>query len=216
LNSRDISQLREEYSSNTLNRNGLNVNPFKQFEQWLNNAYDQNIKEPNAMCVSTVNQLKQPSSRMVLLRGFDEEGFIFYSNYLSKKGTEISKNASVALLFFWANLQQQIRIEGIAQKISNEQSDQYFHSRPVKSQAASKASPQSQVIDSRKILESWYENASKEADIDHKLERPNHWGGYQIKPNLFEFWQGRPSRLHDRFQYVLNQSGEWVIQRLAP
>lgn len=211
----DISGLREEYNIATLNRADLQSNPFQQFETWLNNAYTSKVKEPNAMCISTVNKNGQPSSRMVLLRGVAEQGFLFYTNYNSKKGSEISISNKVALLFFWADLQQQIRIEGHCEKVSDEISDDYFASRPLKSQAASKASPQSLIIENRESLEKLYANEWKQAQAENKVDRPKHWGGYLIKPQLFEFWQGRPSRLHDRFQYVLNNTG-WVINRLAP
>lgn len=214
-NENDISGLREEYNIATLNRADIHSNPFQQFETWLNNAYTSKVKEPNAMCISTVNKNGQPSSRMVLLRGATNQGFLFYTNYNSKKGSEISISNKVALLFFWADLQQQIRIEGHCEKVSKKISDDYFASRPLKSQAASKASPQSSVIEKRETLEKLYENEWKLAQAENKIERPDHWGGYLVKPQLFEFWQGRPSRLHDRFQYVLKNK-TWVINRLAP
>lgn len=211
----DISKLREEYSKATLNRSSLQANPFRQFNHWLNNAYTYKVKEPNAMSICTVSKEGQPSLRMVLMRGFNEEGLVFYTNYNSKKGQEIEQNAKVAVLFFWADLQQQIRIEGNCSKVSKATSDEYFASRPLKSQAASKASPQSTTIKNRKVLENLYESEWKQAETENIVERPENWGGYLIKPNRFEFWQGRPSRLHDRFQYVLNNN-EWIIDRLAP
>jgi len=214
-NKNNIASLREEYDIATLKRADLQNNPFQQFEIWLNNAYASKVKEPNAMCISTVNENGQPSSRMVLLRGIVEQGFLFYTNYNGKKGIEIAINTKVALLFFWADLQQQVRIEGHCEKVSDKMSDNYFSSRPLKSQAASKASPQSSIIENREILEKLFENEWKHAQIKNKAVRPEHWGGYLVKPQLFEFWQGRPSRLHDRFQYVLKNTS-WVINRLAP
>jgi len=214
-NQNDISKLREEYGKTTLNRSSLQANPFQQFDEWLNNAYINKVKEPNAMSISTVSKNGQPSSRMVLLRGSNENGLVFYTNYQSKKGKEITQNTKVAVLFFWADLQQQIRIEGNCTKVSKAMSDEYFASRPLKSQAASKASPQSTVIENRKVLENKYESEWKQAKTENMVERPAHWGGYLIKPNRFEFWQGRPSRLHDRFLYVLNNN-KWSIDRLAP
>ncbi len=214
-NNNNISQQREEYGKATLNRSDLNPDPFQQLELWLNNAYASKVKEPNAMSVCTVNKDGQPSSRMVLMRGFDNRGLVFYTNYKSKKGSEIEQHAKVALLFFWADLQQQIRIEGTCERVSEEQSNQYFKSRPLKSQAASKVSPQSIIIENRKMLEDLYENEWKQAEAIQQVERPEHWGGFLVQPNYFEFWQGRPSRLHDRFQYVLNKT-VWNINRLAP
>lgn len=199
-----------------LNKAALNNDPLKQFEDWLNNAYSAGVKEPNAMSVATVNNMGQPSSRMVLLRGFSNEGFIFYTNYLSNKGKALAGNAKVAILFFWDVLQQQIRIEGTCEKVTPEQSNDYFYSRPFESRVASAVSPQSTVVKNRRFLEDEFNTALKKASLKKEIERPAHWGGYLVKPNLFEFWQGRKSRLHDRFQYTKTNKNNWLIERLAP
>jgi len=199
-----------------LNRVDLNNNPFIQFEIWLNKAYEVAVKEPNAMCLATVNSNGQPSARMVLLRGFSEDGFVFYTNYLSKKGKTISTNNKAALLFFWDDLQQQIRIEGSCEKVSNEQSNSYFQSRPFESRVASSISPQSEIIKNRNFLQDKFDKTHSEATRKSEIERPQHWGGYILKPYLYEFWQGRKSRLHDRFQYTKTGNSEWLIERLAP
>lgn len=212
-----ISTIREEYALSQLNRNDLNDNPFEQFENWLNNSYKAGVKEPNAMSIATVNNNGQPSNRMVLLRGFSENGFIFYTNYQSNKGKALSTNNKAALLFFWETLQQQIRIEGDCEKISPKQSDEYFNARPFKSRVASAVSPQSSTVESRNFLEDKFNTALETSSLKKQVERPKHWGGYIVQPNLFEFWQGRKSRLHDRFQYTktANQNN-WLIERLAP
>jgi len=217
-----VASIREEYTLSQLNRSDLKDNPFEQFESWLNIAYKAGVKEPNAMSIATVNNNGQPSSRMVLLRGFSENGFVFYTNYLSNKGNALADNNKVAILFFWDVIQQQIRIEGDCEKVAANQSDEYFDSRPFKSRVASSVSPQSTVVESRKILEEEFDAALEKATTENKIERPGHWGGYLVKPNLFEFWQGRKSRLHDRFQYTLNtentqtNNNNWLIERLAP
>lgn len=190
--------------------------PIEQFEVWLNNAYNAGVKEPNAMSVSTVNNNGQPNCRMVLLRGFSEEGFVFYTNYLSNKGKALTVNNKVAILFFWDSLQQQIRIEGIGEKVTEQQSSDYFNARPFESQVASAVSPQSTVVENRSVLEDKFNVALEKASTKKEIERPAHWGGYIIRPNLFEFWQGRKSRLHDRFQYTKTAKNNWLIERLAP
>jgi len=213
----EISSIREEYSLSQLNRSDLKDSPFEQFENWLNNSYKAGVKEPNAMSIATVNNNGQPSTRMVLLRGFSENGFIFFTNYLSNKGKALSNNKKAALLFFWETLQQQVRIEGECEKISAEQSNKYFNSRPFKSRVASSVSPQSSIIESRSFLEDKFNATLEIASLKKQIERPEHWGGYIVKPNLFEFWQGRKSRMHDRFRYTkkTNQNN-WLIERLAP
>lgn len=209
----DLRDLREDYSVDQLHKKDLIKNPFEQFKEWLKEAQKSNIKEATAMSLSTVNSSGQPSSRMVLLKELDDDGFIFYTNYQSRKGKEILNNSAVALLFFWDLLERQVRIEGQIEKISLDKSDQYFAQRPIKSQIGAIASPQSEVIASREWLEEKFEN---ESQSEGATKRPEHWGGYIVKPSYFEFWQGRRSRLHDRFAFNLNEEKAWNISRLAP
>lgn len=212
----DIQNLREDYRKNTLEEENTAQNPFEQFEKWFREALDAEIPEPNAMIIATVNADNRPSARTVLLKDFDEEGFVFYTNYTSQKGSDLSANPACAVVFNWLGLERQIRIEGNAEKISQEVSAAYFRKRPKKSQIGAWASPQSSVIDSRTILE---ENAEKlkeqYADTD-KLPCPPHWGGYRIRPRRIEFWQGRSSRLHDRLNYLRAEDNSWKRERLAP
>lgn len=211
-----ITTIRKEYTLGQLNKADLKGNPFAQFKTWLNNAYEAEVKEPNAMSIATVNSNGQPSNRMVLLRGFSENGFIFYTNYLSNKGKALASNNKVAILFFWDALQRQIRIEGKCEKVSAKQSSEYFDSRPFESRVASAVSPQSAFIENRRILDDKFKSELKKALQKKEMERPEHWGGYIVKPNLFEFWQGRKSRLHDRFVYTKKDNNNWLIKRLAP
>lgn len=209
-----ISQLRIDYSSRTLDEKDAIRNPFLQFEVWMNEALQAELPEPNAFVLSTVDEDMQPSSRIVLLRGFGQEGFVFFTNYLSRKGHEISHNPKVCLNFFHQALERQIRIEGSIEKISEEASDEYFHTRPVGNRLGAWASNQSEKIASREIIE------KKQAALELKYKngnvpRPPHWGGYICKPNYFEFWQGRQSRLHDRICYEKDAS-IWNISRLSP
>ena len=212
----DISDLRQQYTQNGLTREQLNRDPVKQFELWFQQACDANLPEPNAMCLATVSPDSAPSQRIVLLKYFDRQGFIFFTNYESQKAQEIEANAQVSLLFFWIALERQVRIAGKATKISTAESLKYFASRPRGSQIGAWCSQQSSIISSRQILE------MKFAEIKHKFQEreiplPAAWGGYRVVPHSFEFWQGRPNRLHDRFLYSLSDVGStWDIQRLAP
>jgi pyridoxamine 5'-phosphate oxidase len=210
---KSIADIRKDYTLQTLNEADVSVNPFQQFETWWNEALASNIDEVNAMTLSTINQLNKPTSRTVLLKGFDQDGFSFFTNYNSAKGRDINFNHNVSLCFFWKELQRQIRIEGIATKLSDQENDEYFNSRPIGSRIGAWASPQSQVIKSRSILE---ENEKKlQQEFGNDIKRPSHWGGYKVIPNYFEFWQGRASRLHDRISFSL-ENDHWKIQRLAP
>ena len=213
--SKSIADIRKDYSLKTLNESDVLDNPFEQFSIWWNDAVASDIDEVNAMNLATINQQLKPTSRTVLLKGFDDNGFIFFTNYNSSKGHQIENNTNVALCFFWKELQRQVRIEGIAKKISDEANDTYFNSRPYGSKVGAWASPQSQIIESRDILVQNEEQIIKEF-TEENITRPDHWGGYSVLPNYFEFWQGRSNRLHDRICYQLNENAQWKTARLAP
>jgi pyridoxamine 5'-phosphate oxidase len=200
---------RSDYRLSELEENDLVADPLDMLRNWLDTARDAKVREWSAMCVSTVSADHRPSSRFVLSRGVDS-GVIFYTNYLSRKGHEIEENPSACANFWWADLERQVRIEGQLEKLSLEESDAYFMSRPPDSRVASAASPQSQIVPSREHLESLASHLDPET-----LTRPDHWGGYRLVPDYFEFWQGRKARLHDRFAYV-KQPEVWLIHRLAP
>lgn len=211
----NLSLMRKEYSEKPLHKEDLHVNPFKQFEVWFNDAIDTHIVEPNAMSLATVNSLGCPSIRTVLLKLYDEQGFIFFSNYQSHKAKDIAHNPNVALHFAWLDLQRQLRIEGEVEKVSTAESLAYFLSRPRGSQLGAWASNQSEIVGSRSLLESkFFELKQKFAKGEVPL--PDFWGGYRVKPKRFEFWQGGKDRLHDRFAYEKNTQNEWEISRLAP
>ena len=198
----------------SLSENDVNKNPMKQFAAWWDDAIDSNIEEVNAMTLATVNEQGYPSSRIVLLKDFNENGFVFFTNYESRKGKSLSIHPKVSIVFFWKELERQIRVEGVVEKISEEESTAYFTSRPVESKIGAWASPQSEVIESRDFLESRFKNfEEKYSEIE--IPKPPHWGGYIVKPSRIEFWQGRPGRLHDRIEYNKNNEG-WTIDRLAP
>jgi len=196
-----LQDLREDYRKSTLEEKNAAQNPFKQFNHWFQEALNAKIPEPNAMTIATVNQAGLPSARVVLLKGFDEKGFIFYTNYNSQKGRELVENPNCAVVFNWLELERQIRIEGIVEKLSPEASTDYFHKRPKKSQFGAWASPQSQVIETRDILEKNLQDLQAKYVDSENLPRPEHWGGFRIKATRIEFWQGRSSRLHDRLNY---------------
>lgn len=211
---RDLSDLREDYRFSELLEETLEINPFKQFDIWFNDAVSSSVYEPNAMTISTVSKSLKPSSRVVLLKEFTTEGFIFFTNYLSNKAKDIENNNNVALNFFWAELQRQVRIEGTISKISKVKSEEYFKSRPIGSQLGAITSIQSSIIKNREEIEKKYKEIESIYD-GKEIEMPEHWGGYIVKPERFEFWQGRTSRLHDRIQFeLINDS--WIISRLSP
>jgi pyridoxamine-phosphate oxidase len=215
MNQQEIQNLRQDYSASTLSENSTKGDPIKQFEQWFNEALEAKLHEPNAMTLSTATINGKPSARIVLLKGFHTGGFIFFTNYLSRKGKEIAKNPQGALTFFWGGLERQVRIEGTIEKVSKEESEKYFHSRPKGSQVGAVVSPQSQEIETRELLEQkWNELEAEYANKE--VPKPSYWGGYILNPQVVEFWQGRPSRMHDRILYKKTDKKTWKKVRLAP
>lgn len=210
----NLNDFGNEYNHPALEKSHLLEDPFKQFESWLLHAIQNQEIEPNAMTVATVNKNYQVSARMMLLKYFDENGFVFFSNYLSRKASALKEIKQAALVFWWAKSARQIRIEGIIDRLDEKHSDQYFSKRSKSSQCAALASKQSEILENKDILLSRYQKLKEEA-ATKSLTRPPHWGGYILKPNLFEFWQGRPHRLHDRFVYQ-RQDEKWTINRLSP
>ncbi len=209
-----IANLRVDYTLKSFDEKDVLSNPFHQFATWLEEAIQAEVNEPNAMTLATVKKDLTPSARIVLLKGFDENGFVFFTNYQSHKGQELSENPNVALVFCWLELQRQVRIEGIATKIPDLESDNYFFSRPITSQIGAHASPQSSVIQNRAALEAQFEHFEK-LFASTPIMRPEQWGGYRVVPQTIEFWQGRQSRLHDRFLFS-KKNNNWLVQRLAP
>lgn len=210
-----IAEIRRDYSHRSLSENDVEANAIKQFEKWWHEAVNAKIDEVNAMTVATASIDGLPSARIMLLKGFNEIGFMFFTNYESYKAQQLAENPKACLVFFWKELERQVRITGLIQKLSGPDSDEYFNSRPESSRIGAWASPQSRVIESRHWLD------EKFNELVNKMEgtaiaRPPHWGGYIVKPVVMEFWQGRPSRLHDRIQYTLEDNGGWKIERLAP
>lgn len=209
-----IGKSRRSYALKTLERKTARENPLEQFEIWFAEAIDNNLHEPYASVLATATADGKPSARVVLLRSFDADGFVFFTNYDSRKGQDIAENPKASMLFYWAEVERQVRIEGSISKASTEISDSYFASRPRESQIGAWVSPQSRTIENREVLE------QKFADLEAKwrgkeIERPENWGGYILSPELFEFWQGRESRLHDRLIYTKSDAG-WNIERVAP
>lgn len=209
-----IADIRKDYQLKSLSEHEVDQNPFAQFSVWWNEAVQSDIVEVNAMALSTVTSTGKPSSRIVLLKGYDEQGFVFFTNYSSDKGQQLTQNHFAALLFFWKELERQVRIEGVVSKVSEEESDAYFNSRPVGSRLGAWASPQSQKISDREVLNNELMKFTEQFDQEN-IPRPAHWGGYRVKPTRIEFWQGRSNRLHDRILYEQGNDN-WQISRLAP
>lgn len=215
MNMENLQDMREEYASAELSENSVKADPIKQFAVWFDEAQEAKVPEQNAMTLSTATHDGRPSARIVLLKGYSDAGFVFFTNYLSRKGKEIGKNPMGALTFFWPSLERQVRIEGVLEKVSKEESEKYFHSRPKDSQVGAVVSPQSQEIPDRAFLEKKWEEMTA-AYEGKEVPKPSFWGGYILKPRLIEFWQGRPSRLHDRLLYKKIDNRNWKKVRLAP
>ena len=211
----DLEDFRREYLAPGLHRKDLDASPFRQFESWLKHAIDAGLRDPTAMAVATVDARGRPSQRLVLLKHCDDDGFVFYTNLESRKAREIAGNPRVALLFPWADMERQVRIEGTVERMGTAQALKYFLMRPRASQLAAWASAQSRPLSSRALLEDEFARL-KQKFGEGRIPLPSFWGGYRVVPDAFEFWQGRPNRLHDRFSYVLADDGQWRIERLAP
>lgn len=207
-----MKDLRREYNSGTLDEADLNPDPLIQFEIWFKDCTNTNAGECNSMVLSTISKNNRPSSRVVLLKEINDKGLIFFTNYISRKAKELEENPNACLLFYWASLERQIRIEGKIEKITEAESEDYFNSRPLLSRISAIASNQSEIVESRQILEQRFEEIKSNPDL---IKKPPHWGGFRLIPDYFEFWQGRENRLHDRFSYQVSDRN-WIIHRLAP
>ncbi|MFN3667241.1 MAG: pyridoxamine 5'-phosphate oxidase [Sediminibacterium sp.] len=209
-----IADIRKDYKQHSLDEADVAADPFEQFDKWWNDAIAAEVEEVNAMTLATASKEGIPSARIVLLKGYDKHGFVFFTNYESNKGKALLDNPHAALVFFWKELERQVRIEGRVEKVSAEESDEYFLSRPEGSRIGAWSSPQSAIIANRTIIETNVTQYTKRFE-GHEIPRPDHWGGYRVIPTSFEFWQGRSSRLHDRFQYK-KENTQWLRNRLAP
>jgi len=212
---KSIADLRKDYTLQDLNESQINPNPFIQFQTWFSQALAAQLPEPNAMTLATCTPDGKPSARMVLLKDVNERGFAFFSNYNSRKGEEINENPHAALVFWWAELERQVRIVGTVEKVSPQESDNYFYSRPGTSRLGAWASNQSEIIASREVLEGQLQQFQRKYE-NQEVPRPPHWGGFRVVPREIEFWQGRSSRLHDRLLYTQLDDGIWKIERLSP
>jgi pyridoxamine 5'-phosphate oxidase len=211
----ELQRLRDEYRLTGLTESEVDSDPVRQFEQWLETAIAARLSEANAMTLATATPDGLPSARTVLLKAFDERGFVFYTNYESQKGQELAANPRAALLFYWAALERQVRIAGAVTRVAREESLRYFHSRPAGSQLGALASPQSRPVPDRAALEARLHTLEQRYPAGD-IPLPDYWGGYRVTPAMFEFWQGRPNRLHDRLRYTRTPAGAWAITRLAP
>ncbi len=211
----DIAGLRKTYFQKALSEDSIEPDPIRQFEIWWQEAVASGIEEVNAMTLATASADGIPSARIVLLKGLSKKGFTFFTNYESYKGGQLQENPKACLVFFWKELERQVRITGVVEKTTNEESDAYFHSRPITSQLGASVSPQSSIIENRDWLERRFTELEKQ-NAGGIIQRPSNWGGFVVKPVIMEFWQGRPSRLHDRIEYSLSENGAWKIVRLGP
>lgn len=212
----DYSGLRREYETTGLRRSEMHPDPIQQFDTWFSTAVHSGLPDANAMTLATTTKSGRPSARVVLLKGFDQNGFVFFTNYQSDKGRELEANPWAALAFYWMPLERQVRISGAVEKTSRAESEEYFHSRPRGSQLGAWVSHQSQVIDARRILDARLAEMTERFTGQKVIELPPHWGGYRVAPETMEFWQGRANRLHDRFRYTRQKDGSWKLDRLAP
>lgn len=212
---KELFDLRKEYKTGELLENAIPENPMTLFEEWFEEATTAHLSEPNAMVLATTNAQGIPSARVVLLKEINGHGFVFFTNYESKKGSQILENPNVALVFDWHEIERQVRIEGVAEKVSETDSDTYFNSRPLNSRLGAWTSPQSKVLKGRDELENLLKTTTDKFS-DNEIQRPPHWGGYVVKPVNIEFWQGRPNRLHDRILFERTKENRWNIKRLAP
>lgn len=214
----DLADLRREYARAELTHDHVADDPIEQFRFWFDEALDAEVREPNAMTLATAAPDGSPSARIVLLKGVDDRGFRFFTNYDSRKGTELAQTPHAALVFWWPPLERQVRVEGKVERLPDAESTEYFHSRPRGSQLGAWASPQSHVVESRAALEAKLEDVTAEYEERDTIPRPTHWGGYVVRPSAIEFWQGRPNRLHDRLRYrrPAPSTDEWTLDRLAP
>ena len=215
MNNEELAQLRKEYTLLTLEEGEMFPSPVEQFRKWWQDAEQSQIIEMNAMTLSTTGKDDMPEARVVLVKAFDEAGFVFFSNYNSSKSVQLDHNAKCCLLFFWKELERQVRINGVAEKISMKESIDYYESRPEGSKIGAWASPQSMVVADKAWLKERFEYYAEQFK-QGKIPKPPHWGGYRVKPLKMEFWQGRPNRMHDRILYTVSDAGEWKIERLAP
>ncbi|NJL60982.1 MAG: pyridoxamine 5'-phosphate oxidase [Methylacidiphilales bacterium] len=210
-----IADLRKDYTLKGMQETDIDPNPFVQFQQWFEQARAAQLTEPNAMTLATTTTDGKPSARIVLLKNFDTRGFVFYTNYKSQKGQELAENPQASLVFWWAELERQVRICGGVEKVSENESDEYFYSRPLNSRLGAWTSNQSEIIGDRNVLEQRFQELQNQY-IDGNVPRPQYWGGLRVIPTEIEFWQGRPSRLHDRLRYTRLENGSWKIERLSP
>ncbi len=213
--SQSLAELRHEYALGALNEADVDPDPLKQFQRWLRQAINAQLPEPNAMTLATADRNGHPYARVLLLKDCDAEGFVFFTNYRSDKGRQLAENPRAALVFLWLELERQVRIEGTVGPISPAESEVYFRSRPRESRLGSLASRQSQVVAGRKVLDDRFQQLATQYPDDN-IPMPNHWGGYRLRPEMLEFWQGRHGRMHDRLRYRSQKSGDWLLERLEP